>query len=64
MRFYSSIILLSLVTISLSVNSQLMTKGSTLQFGSTPSDQLLAATQTEQEGYKRPHPGSPPRPIY
>jgi len=24
----------------------------------------MAATQTEQEGYKRPRPASPPRPIY
>ncbi|HEY9890240.1 MAG TPA: hypothetical protein V6D37_00220 [Candidatus Sericytochromatia bacterium] len=64
MRFYSSIILLILATISLSANFQLLTKGITTQISSISSERLMAATQTEQEGYKRPRPASPPRPIY
>jgi hypothetical protein len=63
MRVYNSIIFFGLVTISLSVYSQQLTISLTPQMRSTTSDQLISATQTQQEGYKRPAPGSPPRPI-
>jgi hypothetical protein len=54
MRIYIPLALLSLLTFSLSVNSQSISHSSTPKTQSTTSSQLLAATQTGLGGEKSP----------
>jgi hypothetical protein len=63
MRFHSSIILLSLLTIPLCVDSQLITSESTTLLQSNTSGQLLAVTQTQTDGNPPPDRRSSPKPF-
>ena len=66
MRLYTSLILLSLVSIPFSVHSLLSAKNKyTTKLQSTSAPQLLAVVQTDIERDQGPHPGRrTPRPIY
>ncbi len=55
MRIYASVMLLGLLTGFLPVASQLTPTDSTVHLKAAVSSQLLAVTQTSQEGDKRPY---------
>ena len=63
MRTYTSIIFLSLLTIGLSVDSQLITSGLTAQVHPDSSNQLLAVNQTDIEPDTYPPHGGGRRPF-
>jgi hypothetical protein len=64
MRFYTSIAILSLLTISICVDFSLLAYGSTTLLHADTSSQLLAATQGEHGENKAPDPGAPRRQFY
>ncbi|HBB31006.1 MAG TPA: hypothetical protein DC064_04190 [Cyanobacteria bacterium UBA9273] len=64
MRIYTSIILLSLLTISLSANSQIVANSSSKLLKSVTPSQLLSAVKTGQSGPKSPSGGEQRRDFF